>query len=94
MDNTNDELMKCLVKLGINTNGGVVCDMIDGPCACGAWHCRKDWLDKIKTVKAMKDKSLFTKKSAAGKGDVPRNISRKFWDNWDKIKGLKKFKYK
>ena len=19
-------------------NGGVVCDMIDGPCACGAWH--------------------------------------------------------
>jgi hypothetical protein len=20
------------------TNGGVVCDVVDGPCACGAWH--------------------------------------------------------
>lgn len=20
------------------TNGGVPCDMEDGPCACGAWH--------------------------------------------------------
>ena len=20
------------------TNGGVRCDIIDGPCACGAWH--------------------------------------------------------
>lgn len=24
-------------------------------------------------------------KSGAGKGDKPRNISKKFWDNWDLI---------
>jgi hypothetical protein len=33
----------------------------------------------------MSDKSLFKNKSAAGKGDSPRNISKKFWDNWDEI---------
>ncbi len=31
------------------------------------------------------DKSLFTKKSKAGKGDVPRNISDKFRKNYDSI---------
>lgn len=35
-----------------------------------------------------------TPKTGAGKGDKPRNISRKFWDNYDEIKGLKKSKYK
>ena len=23
------------------------CDMIDGPCACGAWHSAKEWLEKL-----------------------------------------------
>ncbi len=23
------------------------CDMIDGPCACGAWHNVKEWLGKL-----------------------------------------------
>ena len=31
------------------------------------------------------EKHTFTRKSDAGKGDVPRNISRKFWDNYDEI---------
>ncbi len=22
----------------LGTNGGVRCDVVDGPCACGAWH--------------------------------------------------------
>lgn len=26
-------------KNGVHyTNGGVVCDMVEGACACGAWH--------------------------------------------------------
>lgn len=33
-------------------------------------------------------------KSSAGKGDKPRNISKKFWDNYEEIKGFKKSKYK
>jgi hypothetical protein len=40
------------------------------------------------------DKSLFKSKSAAGKGDKPRNISRDYWNNFDEIKGFKKSKYK
>ncbi len=32
------------------------------------------------------DKSVFNKKSDAGKGDSPRNISKKFFENFDKIK--------
>jgi hypothetical protein len=31
------------------------------------------------------EKSNFTNKSEAGKGDRPRNISKKFWDNYDEI---------
>jgi hypothetical protein len=23
------------------------CDMIDGPCACGAWHSAKEWVEKL-----------------------------------------------
>jgi len=33
----------------------------------------------------MVDKSIFTKKSSAGKGDSPRSISRQFWDNYQLI---------
>ena len=25
----------------LGTNGGVKCDVVEGPCACGAWH-KKD----------------------------------------------------
>jgi len=33
-----------------------------------------------------KSKSIFSDKSPAGKGDKPRNISKKYWDNYDEIK--------
>lgn len=49
--------------------------------------------DEIKSD-VSKEKSLFKNKSAAGKGDKPRNISREYWNNWDEIKGFKKSKYK
>jgi len=28
------------------------CDMFVGPCACGAWHHKKDWDDRIQLVVA------------------------------------------
>ena len=31
------------------------------------------------------EKSLFHNKSAAGKGDFPRSVSKAYWDNWDYI---------
>lgn len=37
-----------------------------------------------------KKESIFTSKSEAGKGDKPRNISRKYWDNYDQIDWSKK----
>lgn len=45
-------------------------------------------------VSSAGDKSMFKHKSAAGKGDAPRNISKAYWDNYDQIKGFKKSKYK
>ena len=30
------------------TNAGLVCDALDGPCACGAWHKDGEQLDKLK----------------------------------------------
>jgi hypothetical protein len=30
--------------------------------------------------------SIFKSKSDAGKGDKPRNISKKYYDNYDQIK--------
>jgi len=36
-------------------------------------------------ISSISDKATFTKKSAAGKGDVPRNISQKFRDNYEQI---------
>lgn len=49
--------------------------------------------DDVK-ITPTKEKSTFTKKSEAGKGDSPRNISKKYFENWDEIKGFKKSKYK
>lgn len=37
-----------------------------------------------------KKDSIFTSKSEAGKGDKPRNISQKYWDNYDQIDWSKK----
>lgn len=47
-----------------------------------------------KKVEIPKEKPLFKDKSAAGKGDRPRNISRGYWENFDDIKGFKKSKFK
>jgi hypothetical protein len=47
-----------------------------------------------KKIEVPKEKPMFKDKSAAGKGDRPRNVSRDYWNNWDKIKGMKKSKYK
>lgn len=32
-----------------------------------------------------KNSSIYTSKSPAGKGDRPRNISQKYWNNFDEI---------
>lgn len=36
-------------------------------------------------IEAPKEKRLFHNKSAAGKGDSPRNISQQYRDNYDEI---------
>lgn len=41
--------------------------------------------DESKIKDTTKEKSFYTKKSEAGKGDFPRNVSKKYWDNFDKI---------
>jgi hypothetical protein len=41
--------------------------------------------DEVKKETPKEEKSFFTKKSEAGKGDVPRNISKKYRDNYDSI---------
>jgi hypothetical protein len=33
-----------------------------------------------------KNDSIFTYKSQAGKGDQPRSVGKKYWDNFDQIK--------
>jgi len=33
--------------LGKFTNGGEECDMLVGPCACGATHSQEEWPDEI-----------------------------------------------
>lgn len=38
-----------------------------------------------KKIETPKEKPFFKDKSAAGKGDRPRNVSRAFWDNWEEI---------
>lgn len=47
-----------------------------------------------KKIEGPKEKHLFKDKSAAGKGDRPRNVSRDYWNNWEDIKGFKKPKFK
>lgn len=32
-----------------------------------------------------KNDSIFSSKSQAGKGDKPRSIGKKYWDNFDQI---------
>ena len=31
-------LMEAHSQVDLGTNGGVRCDVTEGPCACGAWH--------------------------------------------------------
>ncbi len=28
--------------IGLGTNGGAKCDVLEGPCACGAWHTKEE----------------------------------------------------
>ena len=37
-----------------------------------------------------KKESIFKSRSDAGKGDKPRNISKKYYDNYDQINWSKK----
>ena len=35
------------------------CDMISGPCACGAWHSLKDWPKKVQdAIEAQRKEAL------------------------------------
>lgn len=31
-------LMEAHTDVSTRSNGGIKCDVFDGPCACGAWH--------------------------------------------------------
>ncbi len=35
----------------VKSNGGVKCDMIDGPCSCGAWHTTKSVYKKYPSIR-------------------------------------------
>jgi len=37
-----------------------------------------------------KTDSIYTNKSQAGKGDQPRSVGKKYWDNFQKIDWKKK----
>lgn len=37
-----------VIKAGIS-NGGVACDVADGPCACGAWHNKKEMIRRLRS---------------------------------------------
>ncbi len=39
------------------------CDMIDGPCACGAWHSAKEWIEKLN--KKLINNSIVSKRLQA-----------------------------
>ena len=52
------------------------------------------WSKFYKKMKNKKNDSIYTTKSEAGKGDQPRNIGKKYWDNFDKIDWGKKLKNK
>jgi len=43
---------------------------------------------------ANKRTSLFSSKSDAGKGDKPRNIGKKYWNNFDQIDWGRKKEHK
>ena len=53
LDLKHMDLHSAFVDLG--TNGGIRCDVIEGPCSCGAWHTfsleRKEELQKINKKK-------------------------------------------
>jgi hypothetical protein len=37
------------------------CDMVDGPCACGAWHSAKEWIGKLNTKLVKAEEVIETK---------------------------------
>ena len=41
-----------------------------------------------------KENSIYSNSHSAGKGDEPRNISKNYYDNFDKIKDMGKEKVK
>lgn len=48
-------------------------------------HRRRLFMADEKKIETSKEKPLFKDKSAAGKGDRPRNVSRNYWNNFDEI---------
>jgi len=47
--NSNKPLPKFIVETTIRLNKPE-CSMLDGPCACGAWHKAEDWEPLFKSV--------------------------------------------
>jgi hypothetical protein len=47
LETFDDTLIECLTELGLFSNGGEECDVVDGPCACGAWHSRQEMVTKL-----------------------------------------------
>lgn len=46
IDTSLIEVHSKFVDLG--SNGGIKCDSIEGPCACGAWHEKEQKLDELR----------------------------------------------
>ena len=52
MKNNNLVLMPSHIKTrNPNHPSMVFCDMLIGPCVCGAWHKEEDWKNKIENIK-------------------------------------------
>ena len=46
--------------IDLGTNGGTKCDVIDGPCSCGAWHKKEDKIKKVtESIKRQKRFNRF-----------------------------------
>lgn len=47
---SESELLDILYNKVAVYNGGVRCDTIEGPCACGAWHNPDEMAEKIQEL--------------------------------------------
>lgn len=54
---TNEVRMVLLPFLALPGEGPSKCDMLRGPCACGAWHRVKDWPRWV-LIMALKEERL------------------------------------